>query len=70
MPDIRRRAGGAIAKVMGVLILAALSCRPVITIGWGELLLLGLIAALILGPVLLRLLNRFRGNEKGEIGED
>ena len=38
-----------------VLCLALLSCRPVIAIGWPELIILTLLIAILLGPVLFRL---------------
>lgn len=37
------------------LLLAASACRPVIAIGWGEMVLLILVIILLLGPLLLRL---------------
>jgi hypothetical protein len=37
------------------LFLALLSCRPVIAIGWPELIILALLIAILLGPVLFRL---------------
>ena len=41
----------------GILLLAGLACRPVITIGWGEILLIALIGAVILGPLLVRIIR-------------
>ncbi len=37
------------------LLLAGLACEPVIAIGWGELLTLLVIIAVLLGPLLLRI---------------
>ncbi len=45
-------------RAAGLIVLANLACRPVITIGWGEVLLVGLLAALLLGPLLLRFFRR------------
>lgn len=38
-----------------LLLLVMLACRPVIAIGWPELLTLLVIIAILLGPVLLRI---------------
>ena len=40
---------------VSALFLAALSCRPVIAIGWPELIILTLLIAILLGPVIFRL---------------
>ena len=40
---------------LAALLLAGLACRPVIAIGWGELLTLLVIIAVLLGPLLLRI---------------
>ncbi len=37
---------------------ASLACRPVLTIGWGEIAILILIIAVLLGPVIFRLSKR------------
>lgn len=37
------------------LVLALLACRPVIAIGWGELLILFLLVVFLAGPFLLRI---------------
>lgn len=39
------------------LILSLLACRPVFAIGWGELLILLLVIAFLLGPLLVKLLR-------------
>jgi hypothetical protein len=36
------------------LILSLLACRPVFAIGWGEMVILFLLVAFLLGPVLLK----------------
>jgi hypothetical protein len=36
------------------LVLSLLACRPVFAIGWGELAILFLLVAFLLGPVLLK----------------
>lgn len=54
------------------LLLASLACRPVITIGWGEILLIGLVAVLVLGPLLIRIIRgagRKRDQEERGNGE-
>jgi hypothetical protein len=59
-----------LARAAGLLVLANLACRPVITIGWGELLLLGLVAALLLGPILLRFFRRRVERQDQDIRRD
>jgi hypothetical protein len=38
-----------------VLVLSVLSCRPIIAIGWPELIILVVLVAVLLGPLLFRL---------------
>lgn len=38
-----------------ILLLASLACRPVVTIGWSEILVLAVIILVLLGPFLWRL---------------
>lgn len=59
-----------LARAAGLLVLANLACRPVITIGWGELLLLGLLAALLLGPLLFRFFRRRVERQDQDIRRD
>ena len=40
---------------IAVLLMTQLSCRPVVAIGWQELAILLVIAALVVGPLLFRL---------------
>jgi hypothetical protein len=54
-------------QALSTLFLASLACRPVITIGWGEILLIGLVVVLVLGPLLIRIMRgggRMRGQDK------
>lgn len=44
---------------IAVILLSALSCRPVLTIGWGEILILVLLVVVLLGPLLYRLYRRW-----------
>jgi hypothetical protein len=37
-----------------ILLLATLACRPVLTVGWGEILLIGGVLLFVLAPLLLR----------------
>jgi len=41
--------------VLAALLVAALACRPILAIGTGELVILILVIALLLGPLLFRL---------------
>jgi hypothetical protein len=46
-----------------LLSLSVLACRPVITVGWSEIAILFVIAAVVVGPLLFRLyrlLSRFQ----------
>ncbi len=52
----------------GVL-LAALACRPVIAIGWREMLFVSALIAILVGPPVYRFLRRleeFRRHERGK----
>lgn len=56
------------AAALGVL-LGLLACRPVIAIGWSELVILFLIIAFLLGPFLLKLArawNAYQEKQKKE----
>lgn len=51
------------------LLLVSLACEPVFAIGWGELLVLIVIIAFLLGPLMLRiyrLLGRLQQASKSE----
>ncbi len=58
---------------IGIFLATSLACRPVLTIGWGEIGILIVIIAVLLGPVIFRLAKRLgefqawknsRGNQK------
>ncbi|MEA3349655.1 MAG: hypothetical protein U9Q82_03430 [Chloroflexota bacterium] len=55
-----------------VLWIISLACRPVITVGWWEMAIVGLLVALLAAPPLLRLyrrlveFKRWRKNQKGD----
>ncbi len=44
---------------LGALLLSGLACRPVLTIGWQEIGILLLLLALLVGPALFRLFQRW-----------
>jgi hypothetical protein len=46
------------------LLLGLLACRPVFAIGWGELVILFLIIAFLLGPLLLKLVRAWDAYQK------
>lgn len=54
---IRSVADSLSPKLAGliVLLISLLSCRPIVAIGWPELLILVLLVAVLLGPLLFRL---------------
>jgi len=58
------------ARAAGLLVLANLACRPVITIGWGEVLLLGLLVVLLLGPLLFRFFRRREEKQDQDVRRD
>jgi hypothetical protein len=49
---------------LGVLALSLLACEPIFVIGTNELLILLVIAGIVLGPPLLRWLNRKSGYQR------
>jgi fatty acid desaturase len=49
-----------------VLLFAALACRPVLTIGWGEMLLFVFLLAILIGPPLYRLFRRLEDSHHHE----
>lgn len=54
-----------------VILLSTLACEPVIAIGWEELLVLGILIAILLGPLLLRFwraLNKLGGTSRKKKG--
>lgn len=48
------------------LLLGLLACRPVIAIGWGELLILFLLVAFLLGPILLKLARAWNAYQESQ----
>jgi hypothetical protein len=44
-----------------VLIVGTFACRPVLAISWNELVILGVLVSVLLGPSLLKLMRRVRG---------
>ncbi len=44
--------------ILTAIFIASLACRPVLTIGWGEIGILIVIIAVLLGPVIFRLSKR------------
>jgi len=55
-----------IKLIPGIAGLAAslMACRPVVTVGWGEILILIVVVALALGPILYRVFRA--GESKGK----
>ncbi|MBN1667115.1 MAG: hypothetical protein JW862_08495 [Anaerolineales bacterium] len=41
-----------------ILLATNLACRPVLTVGWQEILILVIVVAILLGPALFRLYRR------------
>jgi hypothetical protein len=39
---------------VALLLMSVLACRPVVTVGWSEIAILFVIAAIIVGPLLFR----------------
>ncbi|MGB2962714.1 MAG: hypothetical protein WBB69_01875 [Anaerolineales bacterium] len=56
----------------GVLVISLLACRPVVTVGWGEILVLAGVLLFILAPLVLRVVRLFKkdqGDEKKPRGD-
>ena len=56
----------------GALVISLLACRPVVTVGWGEILILTGVLLFVLAPLILRvvrLLNKDQGDEKKPPGD-
>ena len=56
----------------GALVISLLACRPVVTVGWGEILILTGVLLFVLAPLILRgvrLLNKDQVDEKKPPGD-
>ncbi|MBS1248937.1 MAG: hypothetical protein MAG431_00507 [Chloroflexi bacterium] len=49
--------------LIATLFLTTLACRPVVTVGWGEVLIVGIILGVLIGPLLLRLYHHLRRDD-------
>ena len=54
------------ARLIGVysLMFSALACQPVIAIGWKEILFVAILAVLLIGPPLYRLIRKFEKSQR------
>ena len=52
------------------ILFSLLACRPVLTIGWGELFIFGVILLIFVGPMLWRFYRRYRKFRKHERDEE
>jgi hypothetical protein len=55
-----------------VLLLSLLACRPVFAIGWNEILIIGFLVALLIGPLLFRLgriWSKYQESERNRRGK-
>lgn len=50
----------------GAVLLSTLACRPVITIGWAEIAIIGGLILLLLAPFIVKVLRLFARIEKDE----
>jgi len=48
------------------LLLGLLACRPVFAIGWGELVILFVVIAFLLGPILLKLARAWNAYQESQ----
>ncbi|MBM3143630.1 MAG: hypothetical protein FJ010_01415 [Chloroflexi bacterium] len=46
-------------SLIAALLTVSLACRPVLTIGWGEIAILIVLLATLIGPALVRLYRRW-----------
>jgi len=53
-----------------VVLLSALACRPVLTIGWSEIFILGIILLVLAGPSVWRFYKGYRKFKKYEKRKD
>ena len=59
---------GAMRLAVGMLVLAQMACRPAVTVGWWEIAIVVVLLAIVVLPLLLRLLrwlDSWRGSGKG-----
>lgn len=47
-------------------VLGLLACRPVFAIGWGELVILFVVIAFLLGPILLKLARAWNAYQESQ----
>ena len=62
MDKIKRHKQDLISLVIGILGCSLWACRPVITVGWGEILILALVIVILIGPIIYRFLRRGPGS--------
>ena len=55
---------------LSAVLLAALACRPVIAIGWGEMAFVSVLIAILIGPPVYRFLRRLEELRRHERGKE
>lgn len=55
-----------LAMASGILAISILACRPVITVGWGEILIVVGVALLVIGPLAIRFIRRVKSAAEDE----
>jgi len=61
-----RRARLPVGFAASGLVLGLGACRPIFVIGWGELAVLLVLAVVLLGPLMLRLMRSWRARRESE----
>jgi hypothetical protein len=58
---------GSRAKLQAAVIalgLSLLACQPVLTVGWGEILIVSVVILLVVAPLAIRVLRVFQNKQK------
>jgi hypothetical protein len=63
---VRRRRSSPILAGAAGLLLGLLACRPIFVIGWGELAIIILLAAFLLGPILFRFFRTWNAYQESQ----
>ncbi|HSG44823.1 MAG TPA: hypothetical protein VLA72_16880 [Anaerolineales bacterium] len=49
---------------MAILTLSTLACRPILTIGWGEFLIVTVVIVVLIGPPVYRFIRRLESSRR------
>lgn len=57
-----------IRLLTAIITISLLACRPVITVGWGEILIVTVVLLFVMAPLLIRILRIKTDNQKDKKG--